>query len=102
MKESNQNETMTDKELRDFVLNLRLNGYKPDESVWSLSISFVNYVCGENFCLLYTENSEGYNIEAYNINKVYDLHCREDNCTKDNHAIQSNTKTAWQRNSNDD
>ena len=58
---------ITDSELRTLVLHLRRNNFKPDYDVWSESVSTVSYISSDNFALMFSE-----------INKIYDLHARED------------------------
>lgn len=62
----NQMRIISDEEMRQFVLLLREAGYKSDPTVWNISISYVEYACGENFCVMYSEEK-----------MIYDLHPNE-------------------------
>lgn len=59
---------MSNKELAVFVLKLQKQGYKPNPEVWNFSISLVDYKCGSDFSVMFTDPI------FRDVPKFYDLH----------------------------
>lgn len=59
----------TDKVLAELVKDLKKNGYVPDPKVWNESISYVEYMSGQNFSVIFVSA-----MAPEHIKRAYDIH----------------------------